>query len=248
MGQDCYHLHKATGYRKCGNSKPWAVRTELAWMRSGPLPQHETSKFATENLVAAEVDLLADQVKTWWSMESYASNCSVSGRSKEDNKDLEILKATTKFDGERNEVGLHWKNAKSHSPNNYSSAVSQLKYLAHRLEKDENFRQRYQETIDEDVKKNRESSGRNRARNTKRDLQWYVPHLPVLNPNKPDKARRVCNAASKFGGVSLNENLMAGPDLLKSLTGVIFKKQVALTADVEAMFLQVKVPFLIALY
>ena len=47
--------------------------------------------------------------------------------------------------------------------------------------------------------------------NTKTDLQRYVPHLPVLNPNKPDKIRRVCNAASKFGGVSLNANLMAGP-------------------------------------
>ena len=80
---------------------------------------------------------------------------------------------------------------------------------------------------------------------TKTDLQWYVPHLPVLNPNKPDKVRRVYNAASKFGGVSLNDNLMAGPDFLQSLIGIIFKfreKKIALTADVEAMFLQVKVP------
>ena len=98
LGQDCYHLHRATENRKCGNSKPWAVRTKLGWMLSGPLCQQETAKFATENLVAAEVDILADQVKTWWSMESYASNCSVSGRSKEDNKALEMLKTTTKFD------------------------------------------------------------------------------------------------------------------------------------------------------
>ena len=81
--------------------------------------------------------------------------------------------------------------------------------------------------------------------NTKADLQWYVPHLPVLNPNKPDKVRRVCNAASKFGGVSLNDNLMAGPDLLQLLIGIIFRfreKKIAWRADVEAMFLQVKVP------
>ena len=81
--------------------------------------------------------------------------------------------------------------------------------------------------------------------NTKTDLQWYVPHLPVLNSNKPDKVRRVCNAASKFGGVSLIDNLMAGPDLLQSLIGIIFRfreKQIALKADVEAKFLQMKVP------
>ena len=128
LGQDCYHLHRAIEHRKCGNAKPWAVRTKLGWMLSGPLPQHEAAKLATESLVA-DVDPLADQVKSWWSLESYASNCSVSGRSKEDDKALEMLKATTKFDGERYEVGLLWKNAKPHLPNNYSSAVSQLKSL-----------------------------------------------------------------------------------------------------------------------
>ena len=38
LGQDCYHLHRAIGYRKCGRSKPWAVLTKLGWMLSGPLP------------------------------------------------------------------------------------------------------------------------------------------------------------------------------------------------------------------
>ena len=122
-------------------------------MLSGPLPQQETAKLATESLVAAEGDPLADQVKTWWSVESYASNCSVSGRSKEDDKFLEMLKATTKFDGERDEVGLLWKNAKPHLPINYSSAVSQLKSLEHRLEKDANLKQRYKKTSHVDVQK-----------------------------------------------------------------------------------------------
>ena len=60
LGQDCYHLHRATGYRKCGNAKPWAVPTKLGWMLSGPLPQQETVKLATESLVTAEVDPLAN--------------------------------------------------------------------------------------------------------------------------------------------------------------------------------------------
>ena len=151
LGQDCYPLHRATEYRKCGNAKPRAVQMKLGWIFSGPLPQQETVKLATESLVAVEVDPLTNQVKTWWSMESYASNCSVSGRSKEDEPALEMLKATTKFDGERYEVGLLWKKAKPHLPNNYISAVSQLKSLGRRLEKNENLKQRYKETIDMDV-------------------------------------------------------------------------------------------------
>ena len=157
-----------------------------------------------------------------------------------------MLKATTKFHGERYEVGLLWKNSKPQLPINYSSAVSQLKSLERRLEKDENLKQRYKETIDVDVQKGFvRILNEAEIENTKSDLQWYVPHLPVLNPNKPDKVRRVCNAASKFEGVSFNDNLMAGPDILQSLIGIIFRfreKQIALPADVEAMFLQVKVP------
>ena len=57
----------------------------------------------------------------------------------------------------------------------------------------------------------------------KLERQWYVPHHPVENPNKPGKVRRVCNAASKFRGISLNDNLLTGPDLLQNLIGIIFR-------------------------
>ena len=82
LGQDCYHLHRAIDYRKCGNAKPWAVRTKLGWMLSGPLPQQETAKLDNESLVFADVDPLVDQMKTRWGMESYTSHCSVSEMSK----------------------------------------------------------------------------------------------------------------------------------------------------------------------
>ena len=83
LGQDCYHLHRAIGHRKCGKSKPWAVLTKLGWMLSGPLPQQETAKFTTESLVFADVDPLVDQMKTRSRMELYTSHCSVSEMSKE---------------------------------------------------------------------------------------------------------------------------------------------------------------------
>ena len=75
--------------------------------------------------------------------------------------------------------------------------------------------------------------------------EWYLPHHPVINPNKPGKVRRVCNAASKYKEVCLNDKLLAGPDLLHGLIGTIFRFQegpIALTPDIESMFLQVQVP------
>ena len=82
LGQDCYHLHRAIGYRNCGKSKPWAVLTKLGWMFIGPLPHQETAKLATESFGFADADPLVDQMKTWWGMESYTSHCSVSEKSK----------------------------------------------------------------------------------------------------------------------------------------------------------------------
>ena len=75
--------------------------------------------------------------------------------------------------------------------------------------------------------------------------EWFLPHHPVLNPNKPGKVRSVCNAASKYKEVCLNDNLLAGPDLLHGLIGTKFRFRegpIALTADIESMFLQVQVP------
>ena len=89
LGQDCYHLHRATVDKKRGNAKTWAVRTKLGWMFSGPLPKEETAKVelkvetSTENLVLADVDSLADQMKTRWSMEWYTTHCSEFEMSKE---------------------------------------------------------------------------------------------------------------------------------------------------------------------
>ena len=52
-------------------------------------------------------------------------------------------------------------------------------------------------------------------------------------------------ATPKYKGVCLNDKLLAGPDLLHGLIGTIFRfreRPVALTADIESMFLQVQVP------
>ena len=57
--------------------------TKLGWILSGPLPQQETAKLATESFGFADVDPLVDQMKTRWGMESYTSHCRVSEISKE---------------------------------------------------------------------------------------------------------------------------------------------------------------------
>ena len=118
--------------------------------------------------------------------------------------------------------------------------------LETRLSKNAELKTAYSDTIKTD-----EDSGYIRKLDpieiceTRNDPQWYVPHHPVINSNKPGKVRRVCNAASEFEGFSLKKNLLVGPNLLQNLIGIfcLFReKPFGMSADIEAVFLQVKVP------
>ncbi len=221
------------------------MKTQLGWALSGPLPQQEATQLSTSCMLSNEGDQLAEQVCAWWDIESYASGCTVSGRLKDDTIALQNLERTTKFDGERYEVGLLWKAEQPQLPNNLGSAMGQLNSLENRLDKDPELKDRYQQTIDVDLEngfvRKLDGAELNETRGTR---QWYVPHHPVVNPHKPEKVRRACNAAAKYQAI-WSIKLLTVPDLSQSLTGIVFRfreHEVAMTADIEAMFLQVKVP------
>ena len=75
--------------------------------------------------------------------------------------------------------------------------------------------------------------------------QWYLPYHPVVISNKLSKIRRVCNASARFTGSALKEVLVRSPDLLSDLIGVLMHFRlfkIGLSADIEAMFMQVEVP------
>ena len=111
------------------NGEPWAVKTKLGWSLCGPLLQQEAVQMTASCVTASEDDVLAEQTETWWDIESYASRCDVSGRSKDNEKALQMLEQTTKFDGERYEVDFLWKRRDPFLPNNFLSALSQMKSL-----------------------------------------------------------------------------------------------------------------------
>ncbi|KFD62425.1 hypothetical protein M514_25433 [Trichuris suis] len=74
--------------------------------------------------------------------------------------------------------------------------------------------------------------------------RWWLPHHPVINPNKPSKLRIVFDAAATFKGVSLNSALLKGPDLTANMTSVLLRFRlypVAVSSDIIKMFHQVMV-------
>jgi hypothetical protein len=74
---------------------------------------------------------------------------------------------------------------------------------------------------------------------------WYIPHHGVYHKKKPGKIRVVFDCSCKYQGVALNDVLLQGPDLTNNHLGVLLRfrqERLALMADIEGMFLQVRVP------
>ncbi|GFT03877.1 uncharacterized protein LOC103569155 [Trichonephila clavipes] len=71
---------------------------------------------------------------------------------------------------------------------------------------------------------------------------FYLPHHPVPNKNG-DKFRLVFDGSAKSpSGISLNDELMVGPQLQTDLTTLLFRfrtHKIAITADIEKMYRQI---------
>ena len=130
-------------------------------------------------------------------------------------------------------------------PNNYFSALVQLKTLEKLLTKDQTLRENYSNTIKEDLDKGYVVRVKDAHKvDSRSEREWYQPHHPVVNPDKPGKVRRVLNGAAIFHGVSLNKSLTTGPDLLQNLLYVLLRfiqHPFAVPADIQEMFLHAAV-------
>ena len=236
IGQNFYHAIRLVEYLLGEDStSPCAVRLPIGWVLSGPFPPSFKSNSSCFKCVVEDMSL-ADQIKTWCELESYVAFKQVDARSDADERALSVLKNDTFHDGERYIVPMLWNDKESTLPNNYFSSLAQLNSLEKRLDKDPSLREKYAETIREDIQKGYVITVKAHNLKSRADREWYLPHHPVLNPNKPGKVCRVLNGASKCHGASLNKSLLIGPDLLQNLFLRFRQHKYAVSADIEGMF------------
>ena len=73
---------------------------------------------------------------------------------------------------------------------------------------------------------------------------WYLPHFPLLRPDKSTtKTRIVFDASAKFNDVSLNDIVLQRPKLQSDLFALLLRFRrdpVALMCDIKEMYLQIK--------
>ncbi|XP_033117958.1 uncharacterized protein LOC117117682 [Anneissia japonica] len=137
-------------------------------------------------------------------------------------------------------VPLPWKNQNAVLPDNHKLAQRRYDLLEKRFMRDPELKQRYSEFM-----KNMMTKGYMEEVDEKTYVgskAWYIPRHPVVNEKKPGKIRVVFDCAAKYAGVALNDLLLQGPDINNTLIGVLIKfraERIALTADIESIFLQV---------
>ena len=188
---------------------------------------------------------LLELVEGFWSQEigPIAPGKDVAPSREDEEASKKLDEATVLVDGHY-QVPMLWKTDSVKLPNNKAVALKRFKYLLTKLRKDPELYAKYKETFEKYIEKGyaRRMTSDEAAHTT--DRTWYVPHHPVFNPKKPDKFRVVKDAAAPYQGTGLNLSLKAGPDLLRSLTGVLNRfrtSRIAIVADVAEMFHQVRV-------
>ena len=189
-------------------------RQPIGWVISGPLQPSVSSTSSCFKCVV-EDSSLTDQIKSWYELESYGAFKQVDARSAADKHALSTLNSESVHYGERNIVPMLWIDSNVSLPNNFYSSPAKFKTLERRLSKDSELRERYADTIREDIRKGYVVTVEPHDPRKRSDREWYLPHHPVVKPNKPGKVRRVLNEASKLHGTTLNKSLLVGQDLLK---------------------------------
>ena len=152
------------------------------------------------------------------------------------------MERSISFDEGHFELPLLWKNTSVRLPESLNMARKRLEGVKRRLLRDDNMKEMYRKQMETVLSRDYAEEVRMNEWDARKRI-WYVPHHPVVNPNKPGKVRIVYDCAAKSHGVSLNEELMKGPDLVNRLVGVLLrfrKDKVAIAADIESMFYQVR--------
>ena len=138
-------------YKTGERGEPFAVLKEPGWVVSGPMAVKRRQNVC--HFAFAEDVKVTENIQTWWDIETYASKISVVSQSKNELQAQKMLESTTKFTGERYEVGMLWSEPEPNLPNNYCSALGQLYSLERRFRRDRNLKSLYQQSIDTDVER-----------------------------------------------------------------------------------------------
>lgn len=234
--------------------QPYAIQTPIGWLTYGIQKTRSADKvqsFFCQHEVQEGVQFieanqdLEEKFKAFCNFEfSERLSDPRRGPSLADERFLNIMDNSVVKESGHYQMELPFKDRNREVPNNYTQALGYANHLKKRLLKSEELHSQYTEFMNKlESKKYAERVPETDINDSKNGV-WYIPHHCVTHPRKPGKVRVVFNCPVNFKGYNLNEQLLQGPDLNNMLLGVLLrwrKNEVAVIADIESMFYQVRV-------
>ncbi|XP_068750875.1 uncharacterized protein [Montipora capricornis] len=223
---------------------PTAVESTLGWIVGGPI-EGLPCKNTQSMLSTVRINPVTDTLKQFWELESIGIvDKGDAHMSLEEEESVRQFNEGLKFDGERYEVPLLWKSDAPPLKSNYLQAVKRLEGVERQLRRNAERANAYKDAINQYVEKGFAVEVKEAADGNEKIR--YLPHHAVFREDKKTtKCRVVFDAsASDEHEVSLNDCILSGPALQPNLVSVLLRfraRRIALMADVEKMFLQIKV-------
>ena len=231
IGIDFYNHFAITPHRELSNGF-WIVKSKVGFMLNGkgdvkalttisaifPETSMQLSNVAY-NEIEVE-DELQEVVKKHFNAETIGL-----GEKEAEDKEQEWLEAFIKsvnFTGERYEVALPWNGLQEELPNNYGLALGRLRNNIKRLRERPELLKIYHDIIREQLEKGMIEEAPWKSNG----LQHYLPHAYVLREDHETTKLRIvihANAKSQKSGISLNDCLAKGPNLMNELATVIIR-------------------------
>ncbi|CAH8428700.1 unnamed protein product [Schistosoma turkestanicum] len=240
VGCNVPEAHRNLEQRLGRPEEPYAIKTIFGWTLIGPLGTHVTRHIKPNHLSLSEIESTLERFYQQDLLEE--SQSKDKDLSIEDRTALRIMEKSITLKDCHYCISLPWKDSQLEWTDNKSYCLHRLNALRKRLCTSKDLARRYADAMKDYLIKGYAEIAPPLNDNSN---VWYLPHHPVVHPAKPEKIRIVFDCAAKHEGRSLNDRLLSGPDLTNSLLGVILRfrqERVAVMADIEAMFHQVKVP------
>jgi hypothetical protein len=224
-------------------NQPVASETPLGWVIHGKYKLGRKANEVQRSLVVCECnkdDNMQQMITEYFTTDNFGVRpAKKSAEVKEEERAKHILESTTQDVGLRYETGLIWKKDDVILPESKNMAMKRLQCLEKQMAKDKEIA----DAIKIRIRENLENGFIRRMKNDEASKigprTWYLPIFAVRNPHKPGKIRIVYDAAAQVDGISLNSQLLAGPDLLKSIVGVLWRARqgkIAVSGDIKDMF------------
>ncbi len=229
---------------------PFAVKTILGWIVNGPLDREniQTNRdtgwpqvMANRISVVSLDNLIQQQMSYDFPECKHAEKLEMSI---EDRQFMESVSQSIKLVDGHYCIDLPLKKKDVAFPNNYVVASLRAQFLKRKFKRNSDFHKDYSSFMEDMLLKGHAEKVPASESEGNPGRIWYIPHHGVYHPQK-NKLRVVFDCAATYQGNSLNSQLLQGPNLNNSLIGVLMRfrdKPIALAADVEGMFHQVRVP------